>query len=165
MPRILVVEDEAALSLMLRYNLEAARYIGRHRVARRRGRDQAAGKPARSASFLIGCCRECRASRFADIFAPARRRASCRSSCSPRAARKASAYAACRPGRTITSSSRSPCRSCSRASVRSCAAPRRRRWRTCLSFGDSKWTGRKGGCRGPAGRSSLARRNIVCWNI
>ncbi len=27
MPRILVVEDEAALSLMLRYNLEAARYI------------------------------------------------------------------------------------------------------------------------------------------
>ena len=48
MPRILVVEDEAALSLMLRYNLEAARYIVDIASRGDEAEIEAAGKPARS---------------------------------------------------------------------------------------------------------------------
>ena len=61
-PRILIVEDEEALTLLLRYNLEAEGYEVETVGARRRGRAAAAGERRPISSCSTGCCRACPAS-------------------------------------------------------------------------------------------------------
>ena len=56
-PRILIVEDEEPLTLLLRYNLEAEGYAVDTVGARRRGRDRGSSENvARPASCSTGCC-------------------------------------------------------------------------------------------------------------
>ena len=71
--RILIVEDEEPLTMLLRYNLEAEGYEVETRRARRRGRHAAEGNDARSRSCSTGCCRACPASNCAAACARGRR--------------------------------------------------------------------------------------------
>ena len=75
-PRILIVEDEADLALLISYNLEAEGYVV-ETVARG---DEAALRLAETrpiSSSWTGCCPACRASRFAGGCGRARRPAHC----------------------------------------------------------------------------------------
>ena len=60
--RILIVEDEEPLTLLLRYNLEAEGYEVDTVGARRRGRDHACKESAPDLSCSTGCCPACPAS-------------------------------------------------------------------------------------------------------
>ena len=105
-PNILIVEDEEALTDVLRYNLEAEGYEV-ETVARGDEADVRLRSACPTWSSSTGCCRACPASSCAGGCGRARRPGNCRSSCSRRAARRASACAGLRPAPTTTSSSRS----------------------------------------------------------
>ena len=60
--RILIVEDEEPLTLLLRYNLEAEGYEVDTVGARRRGRDRGSRRPRPISSCSTGCCPACPAS-------------------------------------------------------------------------------------------------------
>ena len=118
----------------------------RHLGARRRSRDQAEGKPARPAGARLDAARHVRASSCAAGCARGPTPSGCRSSCSRRAARRASGCAGLRPAPTTTSSSRSRCPSCSRASARCCAARVPSGSRACSAPAISSSTARRSAC-------------------
>ena len=97
--RILIVEDEEPLTLLLRYNLEAEGYSV-DRGARRRGRSQAQGEHARPRGARLDAAGPFRHRAIRRLRARPETR-SCRSSCSPPAAKRPSACAASRPGRRL----------------------------------------------------------------
>ena len=134
--RILIVEDEEPLTLLLRYNLEAEGYA----VDPSARGDEAELKLKESTPDLVVLDWMLPGLSGIELMPPPARAAgdpaACRSSCSPRAARRASACAASRPAPTTTSSSRSRCPSCSRACARCCAAPSPERVAGVLSAGD-----------------------------
>ena len=79
--RILIVEDEEPLTLLLRYNLEAEGYEV-ETVARGDEADTRLQGEARPTWWCsTGCCRACPASSYAAGCARARRPSRCRSSC------------------------------------------------------------------------------------
>ena len=75
-PRVMIVEDEEPLSLMLRYNLEAEGYAGRHGRARRRRRDPAPRERPRPPPPRLDAARHLRHRALPAARAAASRRAS-----------------------------------------------------------------------------------------
>ena len=77
-PRILVVEDETDVALLIAYNLEAEGYV----VESVASGDEAELRLAESrrpiSSFSTGCCLAFQASRFAGVCERARRPGACR---------------------------------------------------------------------------------------
>ena len=79
-PLVLIVEDEAPLVTLLRYNLEKEGFdVSEAATARRRWCESPSTSPTSCCS--IGCCRSSRESRFAARSAACRRPARCPSSC------------------------------------------------------------------------------------
>ena len=76
-PRILVVEDDSDLALLLTYNLEAEGYVVES-VERATRRNFVWPRTRRTLSSSTGCCRASPASRFVGGLEPARTRAGCR---------------------------------------------------------------------------------------